>query len=171
MASKIRWQRFPKSGPTSLLGQRIVQIFEANHAQFSSETHNLNSDGVLGIIGSKLRELGFQVETGKSKDGKIPVPVLYGQNGQIEKAFFADSFHPQEKYMLEVEAGRGVVNYQFLKDLFQACASESVDNLAIAVRNKYKGSDDFGKVCMFIETLFVGRRLVLPLKEILIIGY
>lgn len=168
---KIRWQRFPKSGPTSLLGQQIVQAFEASHQKFSSDLNDLNSDGVLGILAPSLVGLGFQVETGKSKDGKIAVPVLYGENGQIEKAFYADSYQPREKYMLEVEAGRGVVNYQFLKDLFQACASESVDKLAIAVRNKYKGSDDFVKVCTFMETLFVGRRLVLPLDEILIVGY
>lgn len=154
-----------------MLGQRIIQTFEASHRRFTSDEHNLTSDGVLGIVADNLRELGFLVESGKSKDGKIPVPVLYGENGKIEKAFSADCYHPLEKYMLEVEAGRGVVNHQFLKDLFQACASDSVDKLAIAVRNRYKGSDDFVKVCTFMETLFVSRRLTLPLDEILILGY
>ena len=154
-----------------MLGHRIVQAFAASHERLTSDKHDLNSDGVLGLVGGELQRLGFRVESGKSKDGKIPVPVLYGENGKIEKSFFADAYHEHEKYMVEVEAGRGVVNHQFLKDLFQACASDSVDKLAIAVRNRYKGSDDFAKVCTFMETLYVSRRLVLPLEEILIIGY
>ena len=148
-----------------------MRVFESNHPAITSDTHNLSSDGVLGIVAGELRHLGFLVESGKTKDGKIPVPVLYGENGKIEKSFSADCYHEVHKYMLEVEAGRGVVNHQFPKDLFQACASDNVDKLAIAVRNKYKGSDDFAKVCIFIETLFVSRRLVLPLEEILIVGY
>jgi hypothetical protein len=36
--------------------------------------------------------------------------------------------------VLEVEAGRGVVNHQFLKDLFQACMMYEVNYLAIAIR-------------------------------------
>jgi len=168
---QLRWQRFPKSGPISSLGLKIVDAFEHTHAGFTSVDQKLSSHQVLKLVGPELHGLGFRVETAKTAEGKIPVPVLFGENGKIEKAFFADCYHPEGKYMLEIEAGRGVVNHQFLKDLFQACASDNVDKLAIAVRNNYRGSDDFGRVCAFMETLFVSRRLVLPLNEILIIGY
>jgi len=73
--------------------------------------------------------------------------------------------------MLEVEAGRGVTNYQFLKDLFQACACDNVDSLAIALRKTYLGSEDFTRACAFMDTVFSSRRFELPLKELLIIGY
>jgi hypothetical protein len=70
-----------------------------------------------------------------------------------------------------VEAGRGVTNYQFLKDLFQACMMHEVSYLAIAVRNKYRNSHDYEKVQTFFETLYASQRLTLPLKGRLIIGY
>ncbi|MDP1711545.1 MAG: hypothetical protein Q8K86_03695 [Candidatus Nanopelagicaceae bacterium] len=41
----------------------------------------------------------------------------------------------------------------------------------IAVRQGYRGSDDFGKVLTFIETIYTSGRLHLPFKGILIIGY
>ena len=73
--------------------------------------------------------------------------------------------------VLEVEAGRAVVNYQFLKDIFQACMMFEVEYLVIAVRNVYRGSDDFSKIYAFLETLYISNRLRLPLKGILPIGY
>lgn len=115
--------------------------------------------------------LGFTVESSKSAEGKIKVPVLYGANGKIDKSFDADAYHPENKIVLEVEAGRAVSNYQFLKDLFQACVMQDVDYLAIAVRQDYRGSNDFEKVAMFLETIFASSRLTLPLKGILIVGY
>ncbi len=73
--------------------------------------------------------------------------------------------------MLEVEAGRAVVNNQFLKDLFQACMMHGVNYLGIAVRNIYRNSNDFDRVIRFIDTLYASSRIRLPLKGILIIGY
>ena len=72
-------------------------------------------------------------------------------------------------------ADQGVVNNQFLKDLFQACMMNEVHHLAIAVRNLYQGggrnSRDFERVVTFFDTLFASNRLDLPLAGILIIGY
>lgn len=48
---------------------------------------------------------------------------------------------------------------------------QDVDFLVIAVRQDYRGSDDFSKVVTFIETIYASNRLILPLKGILIIGY
>jgi len=87
------------------------------------------------------------------------------------RSFDADAYNELEGFVIEVEAGRGVTNYQFLKDLFQACMMHEVSYLAIAVRNKYRNSRDFEKVQTFFETLYASQRLTLPLKGILIIGY
>ena len=73
--------------------------------------------------------------------------------------------------VIEIEAGRAVANYQFLKDIFQACVMHDVEQLVIAVRNDYRGSDDFDVVTNFMDTLYASNRLNLPLKGILIIGY
>ena len=98
-------------------------------------------------------------------------------NGKVEKSFEADAYHGEQGYVLEVEAGRAVVNNQFLKDLFQACMMHEVRYLGIAVRNSYTSgvkktvSKDFERVITFFDTLYASDRLKLPLEGILIIGY
>lgn len=113
----------------------------------------------------------FEVEKSKKKEDKISVPVLFGANGKIEKHFDADAYCAEAGYVIEVEAGRGVVNYQFLKDFFEACTMSGVDKLCIAVRNIYSNSNDFDKVCTFFDSLYASGRLGIPLNGLLIIGY
>ena len=129
------------------------------------------SNDVLAHLRPGFEYLGFLVESGKNAASKIRVPVLYGANGKVEKAFDADAYHRTKKVVIEVEAGRAVTNYQFLKDLFQACVMQDVDYLVIAVRQDYRGTDDYSKVVAFLETLYASSRLQLPLIGILIIGY
>ena len=45
------------------------------------------------------------------------VPVTFRSNCKEEKSFEADGFQPDSKAVLEIEAGRGYVNNQFLKDM------------------------------------------------------
>jgi hypothetical protein len=47
----------------------------------------------------------------------------------------------------------------------------SVDYLVLAVRNDYRGVEDFEKIYEFLETLYINGRLQLPLKGIVLIGY
>lgn len=119
--------------------------------------------------------VGFAVETGKKTTEKIRVPVLYGNNGRVSEAFEADAHHVEGKFVVEVEAGRAVVNNQFLKDLFQACMMDDVDYLAVAVRNVYVAAGvknpDFERVITFFETMYASNRMKLPLRGILVIGY
>jgi hypothetical protein len=168
----IVWQHFPKDSPCPISLQQITHCFESVITEISSKKNvGQNSNAVLAKVRDGLVSLGFTVESSKSAEGKIKVPVLYGANGKIDKSFDADAYHPGNKIVLEVEAGRAVSNYQFLKDLFQACVMQDVDYLAIAVRQDYRGSNDFEKVAMFLETIFASSRLTLPLTGILIIGY
>jgi hypothetical protein len=89
--------------------------------------HALPSNGVLAHVATPLAELGFAVEAGKKHVDKIRVPVLYGNNGRVAKSFEADAYHAGGGFVVEVEAGRGVANNQFLKDLFQACMMDDVE--------------------------------------------
>jgi len=97
--------------------------------------------------------------------------VLFGLNGKLEKSFDAEAFHRDSGFVLEVEAGRGVTNNQFLKDLFQACMMHDVRYLGIAIRNDYRGNPDFDRVVRFFDTMYASNRLKLPLRGILVIGY
>jgi len=167
----INWQYYPKSDQIPLHLKDVVDVFELQEAEINSLKHQLPSDGVLEFVRQGLEGIDYVVEKSKKKDDKIHVPVLFGQNGKLEKYFEADGLNVKNKTVIEVEAGRGVTNHQFLKDLFQACMMHNVDYLIIAVRNLYRTSKDFEKVISFLDTLYASNRLTLPLKGILIIGY
>lgn len=169
--TSISWQYFPTSDPAPLHLVDLVRQFELRVDDISSESHDLNSNAVLASLRPGLLELGYQVELSKVAADKISVPVLFGRNGRISKFFDADAYNAETKTVLEIEAGRGVVNNQFLKDLFQACMMVNVTYLAVAVRNIYKGGRDFERVSTFFDTLYASRRLALPLEGILVIGY
>ena len=169
--SGLRYQLFPRSvGLTDEL-ENIIRVFEVAHSQIKSPENKLSSDGVLRLVRPGLEDLGFRIETGKTKAQKIPVPVLFGLNNKIDRAFSADGLSADGRIVLEVEAGRAVINYQFLKDIFQACMMHGVEYLVLAVRNDYQGNDDFRKVHSFLETLYISGRIQLPLKGIVVIGY
>ena len=169
------WIFFPQSLEPSDLARRVVGAFEQFESEISSPKNTLDSNGVLLKVRPELEALGFSVEIGKKRAEKITVPVLFGRNGKTAKSFDADAYHIEGKFVLEVEAGRAVSNNQFLKDLFQACLMVDVDYLGIAVRRVYEAGNasgkDFETVVTFFETLYASRRLQLPLKGILIIGY
>jgi hypothetical protein len=171
-ASPINWVYFPRSSPPPRLGTLIVEVFEGVADEIdSSKSVGKSSNEVMSRLRDGLQQLGFRVETGKTSEEKIVVPVLFGRKGKILKCFNADAHAPEMGWVLEVEAGRAVDNNQFLKDIFQACMMHDVSHLAIAVRNSYRNSDDFSKVENFLETLYTSGRLQLPLKGILLIGY
>lgn len=167
----IEWQYYPKSDriPEHLV--EVVNIFKKKSEDICSDVNTLVSNDVLKVIEGELISIGYQVEKSKKKEDKINIPVLFGRNGSLEKYFEADALNTKNKTVVEVEAGRGVTNYQFLKDLFQACMMQEIEYLVIAVRNIYRGQKDFETVIVFLDTLYASNRLKLPLKGILIIGY
>lgn len=167
----LNWAYFPKSSKAPPVALSVVEVFEKAHPEIASHVRNLESNDVLAVVASGLRDKGFLVESGKKVHQRISVPVLFGLNGRLEKAFDADAYHEAEGFVVEVEAGRAVDNNQFLKDLFQACMMHDVQYLAIAVRNVYRRGNNFELVRVFFETLYASNRLILPLRGILVIGY
>ncbi len=101
----------------------------------------------------------------------INVPVLFGHNNIPDKFLNADALSNDGRNVAEVEAGRAVVNNQFLKDMFEASCMFNVEYLILAVRNTYRNSNDFEKVYTFLETLYISNRMKLPMKGILLLGY
>ena len=167
----IRYQFFPRSVGINEQIEKIIGCFKVVDDQICSPKHTLSSNAVLAILRDALLAVPMQVERGKTREFKIPVPVLFGLNNRIDQYFDADALSSGGKIVLEVEAGRATENYQFLKDIFQACMMYGVEYLILAVRNDYRKHDDFKKICSFLETLYVSNRLHLPLKGILLIGY
>ena len=167
----INWIYFPKSEKPPQVALDVIEVFNEAESELKARAEEAVSNVVLSIVRPGLEELGFEVEKGKKAHQKIKVPVLFGLNGNVEKAFEADAWNHSKRMVLEVEAGRGVANNQFLKDLFQACMMQEVDYCGIAVRNKYINSRDFDRALSFFETLYASQRLKLPLKGVLLIGY
>lgn len=167
----INFQFYPKNKQITHDLKSVVDVFKANVTKFESPKFTLESNEVLNHVANDLKNIGYRVETSKKSSDKILVPVLYGLNGQMEQRFDADAYNEEKGIVVEVEAGRAVTNYQFLKDLFEACVMSDVNYLVIAVRNKYRNSLDFKKVITFLNTLYASNRLQLPLKGGLIIGY
>ena len=169
--SSIDYQFFPRSEGVVNSLTEVILSFDKVSSEISSSKHKHNSNQVLEILRPSLEELGFKVESGKKKNETIPVPVLYGRNGSIDKSFKADAISNDGRIVIEVEAGRAYINNQFLKDIFQASMMEGVDYLVIAVRSDYRGKNDFESIYAFLETMYVSSRMQLPLKGILLVGY
>lgn len=167
----INWQYFPKSDKIPSHLSEVIKVFEEKRDDIDSHKNQYSSDEVLSFLRLGLEQINFQVEKSKKQADKIHVPVLFGQNGSLDKYFEADGLNEKTKTVIEVEAGRGVTNHQFLKDLFQASVMHDIDYLVISVRNLYRTSKDFDKVISFLDTLYASNRLKLPLSGILIIGY
>ena len=167
----IRFQFFPRSQGITKNIKDVITCFEIEVDKIKSADFNLSSNEVLEVIRPHLEKIDFTCETGKSKEKKISVPVLFGYDNKIDKAFNADAVSKDGKIVIEIEAGRATENNQFLKDIFQACMMFEVEYLVIVVRKVYRGHKDFEIIHTFLETLYISNRLHLPLKGILLIGY
>ncbi len=167
----LRYQLFPRSVGITKQIQQVIECFDLTYDEIKSPENQLKSNEVLDILRPHLENIEFTVETGKARGKKIPVPVLFGLNNSVDKSFNADGISNDGRIVLEVEAGRATINFAFLKDIFQACMMHGVEFLILAVRNNYRGMDDFQQVYTFLETLYISSRLVLPLKGITLIGY
>lgn len=168
----ISYQLFPRSVAITPEIKKVITCFE-NVATLIDSTvfDTLVSNDVLKIVEPELTKIGFQVEAGKTAAAMINVPVLFGRNNVPDKYFNADALSYDGKIVIEVEAGRAVVNNQFLKDIFEAGCMFNVEYLVLAVKNLYRGSNDFEKVYTFLETLYISNRIKLPMRGILLIGY
>lgn len=167
----IRFQFFPRSQGINNEIQSVISCFQLEYDKIKSPDFNLSSNDVLEIVRPHLEKFGFTCETGKTKEKKISVPVLFGYDNKIDKAFNADAVSNDGKIVIEIEAGRATENNQFLKDIFQACMMFEVEYLVIVVRKVYRKHKDFEIIHTFLETLYISNRLHLPLKGILLIGY
>ena len=167
----MQFQFFPRSVGLTEPITAVVECFRRAEKEIGSASHTLSSDGVLKIVRPHLELIGYRVEAGKNRDQKVKVPVLFGLNNTIDKYFDADAISADGTVVVEIEAGRALDNYQFLKDIFQASLMCGVEYLVIAVRNKYRAQNTFDRISTFLETLYVSNRIRLPLHGILLIGY
>lgn len=93
----IRYQFFPRSNGITEEMKVIIDCFKIVDKDISSNNLKLNSNQVLEKLRPHLESINYVVETGKSKNSKIHVPVLFGYDNQIDKSFNADALSKDGK--------------------------------------------------------------------------
>ncbi len=172
MGNWVDWQYYPNYSDIPEHMLKVAEVFSSKENQIATnKDHKMDSNTILEILASDLKNIGFAVESGKKKSEKITLPVLFGRNGKAVKSFDVDAYNKDSKTVIEVEAGRAVTNNQFLKDFFEAIVMTGVDYCIIAVRKLYRESNDFEEVTRFFDTLYSSRRFDSKLKGLLIVGY
>jgi len=176
----IRFTAFPRTQPPPEFATSLIGVFQ-NHSKAIGtldKDKGLTSDAILARLAPDLMALGFLVETSKSDKGKIKRPVFFGEGGRPDLRYEIDSYHPQWRCGLEVEAGRAWLGNAIYRDLIQAMVMVDLDWLALAVPLGYRRnsvgrrvvSRDYDNTCAVANTLFSHDRVRIPF-QLLVIGY
>ena len=173
----MNYSYFPSEKEIPAMLQGVIKSFQ-NHEKevnsFSNDATNekrLTSDDVLRIIEPDLEREGFVVEKSKRSKDKIRMPVHVGEEDKARLTFEVDAWNEETKVVTEVEAGRALDNHQFLKDVFEAAMMTNVNYLVIAVRECYRGRNDYLKIYEWLDPFYSTQRIKLELKGMLLIGY
>jgi hypothetical protein len=140
----------------------------------------MESDDVLRAVADELEgQMGFTVERGKNKLGKLPRPVFFGDEGTYLRTYEIDAFQPDLGIALEVEAGRATMGNAIYRDLIQASVMVDARFLALAapVEYRYRSGQrtarepSFAKTDSVVEAIYGSERLSLPFDGLLLFGY
>jgi hypothetical protein len=174
------WRYFPSYAPPPTWVAPLVGLFGASRTQIDSAvTHakRMESNDVLNVLADGLRKLGFEVETGKAKAGKLPRPVFFGDEGSFLRMYEIDAFEPAQGIALEVEAGRATMGNAIYRDLVQASLMLDARYLTLAVPIEYRygtrptREPSYAKTYSVVEAVYGSPRLNLPFEGLLLVGY
>lgn len=173
-----RWLYYPRWVEHEKWVDTLVDIFKKKRSKIDSSSVQGTSDEILSVIRSDLESVGFVVEGGTSSP-VIKRPVHFGEQGKPDREYQIDSYQPEKKIGLEVEAGRSTRGNAIYKDIIQTSLLVGVDYFALAVPLTYsfesKGktiTDQTYVMCKTIfDAIYSSERFRLPLKGVLLIGY
>lgn len=139
----------------------------------------IDSDGVLREIREGLVGLGYVVESGKTKAGKISRPVLFGDNGSPEVSYEIDAFHDDLGIAVEVEAGRGAAGNADYRDIVRTSLILDARFLALLMPIRYRTTSGtrahaipaYEKTRNQLSAIYASQRLKLPFEGVLLLGY
>jgi hypothetical protein len=175
------WRYFPAFSAPPAWVEPLIGVFHTHRNKIDSfvvHDEAMKSDAVLEVIADDLEGLlGFQVERGKKKAGKLHRPVFFGDRGSYLRAYEIDAFQKDHGIALEVEAGRATMGNAIYRDLIQASLMVDARFLALAVPQEYRYGEkptkepSYTKTYSVVEAIYGSRRLLLPFDGLLLIGY
>lgn len=176
----IRFCTYPQTEPPPVFASSLVSVFARHHAQISTEDlpKGLTSNEVLALLSTDLTALGFTVETGRTRAGKVDRPVFYGENGQPSLRYQIDGFHPTWRCGIEIEAGRAWMGNAVYRDLIQASLMVDLEYLCLAVPRSYRYqsggkttvSTDYDNTREVAAAVYGHSRIRMPYR-LLLVGY
>ena len=175
------WDYFPRNArPPEWIEPFIANVRAAGQSISTVERKTgLDSDRVLQELAGGLRELGFEVESGKKASERIRRPVLFGRNGHAEVSFEIDAFHEAHGIVLEVGAGRGARGNATYRDIIRTSLIVDAKYLALLLPVYYRHTSGAREVsvrayedCAYlVSALYASQRLTLPFRGVLLVGY
>jgi hypothetical protein len=170
------WSYFPRNERSPAWVDDFVRVVNAVEDTISTVEvkTGLSSDDVLKALSPGLLDLGYVVESGKTKAAKISRPVLFGENGVAEVSYEIDGFHDELGVAVEVEAGRGAANNADYRDLVRTSLILDADFLAMLMPITYRTTTSiqaYARARHQLDAIYASSRLKLPFCGVLLVGY
>ena len=172
------WAWFPRQNSAPDWVRHFIACIEEARPRIDSTNHKgMTSDGVVRELREDLERLGWEIESGKTKAGKIHRPVLFGDNGRIRVHQEIDGWQPDLRILLEIESGRAWMGNAVYRDLIRASLVADADFLVVGVRQYYEygknpvSRNDFESTRDLMDSIYASQRLQLPFQGVLIFGW
>lgn len=176
-----RWRYFPSNSAPPEWVNALIGVVASAQLTISTETARtgFSSDEVLAVLAPGLIGLGYQVEDGKGRLGKVRRPVLFGENGIPTLTYEVDAAHPEHGIVVEIEAGRGARGNAEYRDLVRTSLILDANFLVLAqpLAYRFKSGTREGtehaylNTVNLLEAIYASRRLRLPFDGLLLVGY
>lgn len=174
------WRYYPARDTPPQWAREFVAVVAATRSEIESRTvESLTSDRVLSLLRPGLEGIGYAVESGKHKAGKIRRPVLFGDRGIPRVSYEVDAVQDEEGILVEVEAGRGARGNAVYRDLVRSSLIVGARYLALGVMQEYRHQSGGKQVSVSsyreasdqLDAIYASGRLVLPFQGVLLFGY
>lgn len=176
-----QWSYFPQNSRPAAWTADVVAAVADAHDSISTvdRATGLNSNAVLAELQPALTAAGFLIERRGPRTGKIPRPVLFGENGAPTLNYEVDGFQERDGVVLEVEAGRGARGNADYRDLVRTSLILDARHLALLLPAVYRfqaggrqGVEHaYRNTRELLHAIYASQRLRLPFEGVLLVGY
>ncbi|QWF21782.1 hypothetical protein KM427_23125 [Nocardioides sp. LMS-CY] len=174
------WRYYPTNEQPPDWLHRLVDALATYRDDISTlEGNRPTSNEVLATIAPALASLGYTVETGRERVGKIRRPVLFGENGIPALTYEVDAAHDEHGIVVEVEAGRGARSNADYRDLVRSSLIVDAQFLVLVLPIEYRFSAGqrtgiefaYRNTSDLLMAVYASQRLRFPFEGIALIGY